>query len=228
MSMQPFPWHNVHALVFDFDGTLATCPYDFHAMRQAVLQVAVQYGLSIGQFTEQTGLLETIATGVRCLSHDTKQAEAFQQAALASLAAIEYEAAAVTVLIPGVVDALTKLRNAGYRLGVITRNSSAAVQRIIGSTRLPIEQLLCREDVLRPKPHPAHAEQMLALLNTKPQAALMVGDHPMDIEIGQVTGMGTVGVLTGQTDEETLRKANPDVILPSVIELSELLVAGDR
>lgn len=213
----------VRTVVFDFDGTLATCPYDFPRMRRAVTETAVAFGLADTQLGTDTGLLEMIVTGTAALA-DARQAAAFRRAALASLCALEYEAAAFTELLPGVVAALTALHAGGYRLGIITRNSAAAVARIIGTTVLPVEGILCREAVTRPKPHPEHAESMLRLLASTPDHALMVGDHPMDVATGKAAGMFTAAVLTGQTDAATLRAACPDVLLPSVVELAERLL----
>lgn len=216
---------DVDTLVFDFDGTLATCPFDFPRMRRAVTEVAVSYGLDATQLGTETGLLELVELGVTALQ-DPLQAHDFRVAALASLSALEYEAAALTVLLPGVLDALTALRASGYRMGIITRNSSAAVERVIGTVQLPVEFTLCREAVERPKPHPQHVEHMLRLLRSIPERALMVGDHPMDVATGKAAGMYTAAVLTGQSNAATLRNAEPDLLFPSVVALAETLLVG--
>lgn len=217
-------WPTLHAIVFDFDGTLATCPYDFVRMREAVLSVAREYGIPPEHIGPETGLLESIAHGAYLLRIDAERAAQFHHEAMASLCALEYEAAAYTHLLPGAVQALETLHDAGYRLGIITRNSTVAVMRILGDTHLPVEKILCREDVQHPKPHPEHVERMLTILHHAPTASLMVGDHPMDVETGKAAGMYTAAVLTGQTGEVALRAAEPDVLLPSVVELTEMLL----
>lgn len=214
----------MQTLVFDFDGTLATCPYDFHHMRQSVLRVAVEFGLDPDHLGDDSGLLETIAFGEQLLADHPARAAAFRAAAMESLCALEYDAAAHTVLLPGIVDALHALRSAQYRLGIITRNSAAAVARIIGETALPVEHILSREAVTRPKPHPEHVQKMLALLGSEADSALMVGDHPMDVATGKAAGMGTVAVLTGQSSEHELRQAAPDWLFPSVVDLVAALL----
>ncbi len=215
---------HITTLVFDFDGTLANCPYDFAQMRRAILSTAQEFGLAPAQL-DGFGLLESIAEGKRLLGDDEDCAGAFHELAMHRLCAIEYEAAAETFLLPGVIQALQRLREAGYRMGVVTRNSAVAVERIIGDIALPVDALLTREAVVHPKPHPAHAEQMLALLASTPVQSLMVGDHPMDIQMGKQAGMGTVAVLTGQSSEAVLRASAPDLLLPSVLELAAMLLA---
>lgn len=213
----------ITTLVFDFDGTLATCPYDFDHMRQAILHSALAHGIDPAQLAG-LGLLESIEAGIELLGADQLRSAAFREEATRRLGAIEYEAAACTHLLPGVPEALAALHAADYRLGIVTRNSSAAVARIIGETPLAVDALLCREDVRRPKPHPEHVEQMLHLLHSTPALSLMVGDHPMDVEVGKAVGMRTVAVLTGQSDAEALRAAEPDLLLPSVLDLVALLL----
>lgn len=218
---------HITTLVFDFDGTLANCPYDFAQMRQSILASACEYGLEPAAL-DGFGLLESIAEGERLLEQHAAHGGAFRELAMGRLCAIEYEAAAQTYLLPGVTQALRHLREAGFRLGIVTRNSAAAVERIIGDIALPVDALLTREAVAHPKPHPEHAEQMLALLAGTPALSLMVGDHPTDIAMGKQVGMGTVAVLTGQSNEADLRASAPDWLLPSVLELVELLLSRNK
>ncbi len=199
---------SITTLVFDFDGTLANCPYDFAQMRRAILATAREYGVDPAQL-EGFGLLEAIAEGARLLGDDPTRAGAFHALAMHRLCAIEYEAAAETYLLPGVVEALRQLRDAGYRLGVVTRNSAAAVERIIGEVALPVDAMLTREAVARPKPHPEHAEQMLRLLGGTPELSLMVGDHPMDIAMGKSAGMGTAPCSPASRAKQTCAPARP-------------------
>lgn len=215
----------ITTLIFDFDGTLANCPYDFAYMRQSIMGTACEFGLAPARL-DSFGLLESIAEGTRLLEDDTGRAGAFRELAISRLSAIEYEAAAETHLLPGVTQALLRLRGAGYRLGIVTRNSAAAVERVIGNIALPVNALLTREAVAYPKPHPMHAEEMLALLKSTPAQSLMVGDHPTDILMGKQVGMGTVAVLTGQSSEADLRASAPDWLLPSVLELTAMLFDG--
>lgn len=214
---------HVNTIVFDFDGTLATCPYDFKHMRQSILETAEEFGLARESLLG-FGLLEAVAEGARLLA-DAGQAEEFRALAMERLGAIEIEAAAKTRLLPGILDALTGMRARGYRLGVVTRNSTAAVRLILGAVTLPVGVILCREDVARPKPHIDHVHVALRHLDARPEHALMVGDHPTDIQMGKEAGMATVAVPTGQTGEDDLRAAAPDLLLPSVLALAELLPA---
>ncbi len=212
----------ITTIIYDFDGTLATCPYDFAYMRRVVLDTAEEFGIPEAHLNE-AGLLETIDAGTEYLSSNAVKSLHFQSLAMGRLAELEFEVAAVTELLPGVVQMQQNLRKKGYRTGIVTRNSYAAVRRIIGSATLAYDALLCRDHVEMPKPNPAHVLQILKLLGSTPQESLMVGDHPMDIAMGKAAGMRTVAVLTGQSTEAELAGMAPDYLLPSVIEMTRLL-----
>jgi phosphoglycolate phosphatase len=213
----------INTVVFDFDGTLATCPYDFQKMRRAVLAAVHEHGIDPA-LVANLGLLETVEAGTTLLGEDQLRAETFRVDAMTRLGAIEMEAAILTRLLPGAVEALQRLRAAGYKLGIVTRNSVTAVKMIIGDAPLPFDAMLCREDVRNPKPHPEHVLQMLHLLDSAPELSLMVGDHPMDIEMGHAAHMRTIAVPTGQSTRADLLAAQPDLLLDDVVALAGLLV----
>ena len=57
---------------------------------------------------------------------------------------------------------------------------------------------------------------------------MFVGDMEHDLEAGQAGGVITCAVLTGYTDEATLRAFQPDLLCADLGELQQLLAAqGD-
>jgi phosphoglycolate phosphatase len=60
-------------------------------------------------------------------------------------------------------------------------------------------------------------------LGVEPQRTLMVGDHPMDVQVGRAVGTRTVAVLTGAGSPERFSEVQPDLILAQVGDLSEYL-----
>ena len=59
---------NLKAVIFDFDGTLFTCPYDFAAMRAAVLEIALRFGVSKETIAGLGGGNRILAAGCRGIS----------------------------------------------------------------------------------------------------------------------------------------------------------------
>jgi len=71
---------------------------------------------------------------------------------------------------------------------------------------------MAREDTPRVKPHPDHALALLMRLGVAPGAALLVGDHPLDIETARRAGVFSAAVLSGHASREDLAAANPDFL----------------
>jgi phosphoglycolate phosphatase len=51
----------------------------------------------------------------------------------------------------------------------------------------------------------------------------MVGDHPLDIELGRKAGTFTVGVLTGNSTQKALLQASADMILPDAPSILRII-----
>lgn len=217
----------VSAVVFDFDGTLAHLTIDFGRMRRDVLALLPVHGVP-PEGLERLYVLELIEAAARRLEGMGREGVAFRLAAHAAIERVEIEAAAAGGLLPGVPDALEALDARGFRLGIVTRNCAAAVSAVLdgaGGRRLPHRVLLTRDDVPRVKPDPAHIEAALVALGVPAGAAVMVGDHPMDVEAGRRVGMRTVGVLTGQSPRAAFDAAGADLVLDAAARLPAVLPA---
>ena len=215
-------WHDVRGIVFDFDGTLANCPYDFQVMREKLYEIADRWGVPRAEL-EQHYLLEGIKHGAELLSADPERAEAFRMQAEEMLQHQELRDAQQAYLLPGAVEATRRLHQAGIKIGIITRNCRPVIKQVIGTSGLVYDACLTREDVTRVKPDREHLALALAQIGVKAEQALMVGDHGMDMRVGRELGMRTVGVLTGHASAQELLDAGGEVILAGVKELADRL-----
>ncbi len=213
-------FNDVEAVLFDFDGTLVHLNIDFSQMRADVEAVLPKYGLS-AEGKEPLYTLELVAECARTLTGRDGQetTESFLRDVEAAIVAIEMGAAETAEVHPGVPELLDELRERGIKIGIVTRNCRAAVERILGRNTLVYDTLLTRDDVTAVKPDPEHLLAALRLLQVEPRHALMVGDHPMDIRAGRVVGAKTVAVLTGYSPAERFAPEQPDLILEQVGEL---------
>lgn len=218
------PLAGVRALIFDFDGTLATAPYDFAAMRRQVVSAADRYGVEARSLAGLK-ILEAIDRVAAILGPAGAD---FRAEAEAAVRAKEIAAARQGRLLRGAMSALERLRAAGFAIAVISRNCEEAVFIILGKRELPCEVLLARDHVRLVKPHPHHVRRALSRLKAKVNQCLMVGDHTMDVEAGKALKMRTVGVLTGSASRQELEQAGADVIVRNVSELARMLLAASR
>lgn len=204
---------NRDAVVFDFDGTLATLNIDFVLMRKSVMELIENYGVSSNHLGHLF-VLEMIEAGRSLiLNNFPLRASDFIHQANAVIEHIEVEAAKNGHLIDGTKEMLTELKERKIKTGVVTRNCRAAINQVFPDIIAYFDSIVTREQTPHVKPHPEHLRLTLKRMQVKPESAVMVGDHPMDIKIGQDVGLFTIGVLTGASSERDLVLAKADVIL---------------
>jgi phosphoglycolate phosphatase len=218
---------NIRAVVFDFDGTLAVLNIDFSEMRDRVFELMRNYGVN-EESIEERYLLEIIEEAVGILwEKNPSAAETFYQEAHRILHEVELKAAGEGRMLPGVENALRRLRGKGIKVGIVTRNCEEAVQKVLPNIEEFCDFFASRDSIRKVKPHPEHLTSVLKALNVSAEKTVMVGDHPIDIQAGKRVGMKTVGVLTGRTKREEFEKAGADYILRDASEVCFLLASHE-
>lgn len=214
------PLHNVRAVIFDFDGTLAVFNIDFVSMRDQVLDLVRRFGVDQSSIREKY-LLEQIDEVCQILWKNTSDVERFYEEAHQILHKIELRAAEEGRLIPGTKEMLVHLRRSGMKIGIVTRNCEEAVRKVFADIDYFCDVFLSRSVIKKVKPHPDHLFSVLKSLGVGPEEAVMIGDHTIDILAGQRAGMKTVGVLTGRIKREEFERAGADLILNEAREVCE-------
>jgi len=206
----------LRAVIFDLDGTLVNCPYDFAAMRQAIVEIGRRFGLPAEKLAS-LGILEAIREGEGLLALEVGKrfrAEAEEAVLALELAGLEH-----SFPLPGAEETLLRLRKKNLKIGIITRNSAKVVETLLGRAEFPYDALLTREAVAQVKPHPGHVRAMLECFGCRAMEAVMVGDHIWDMTAGKEAGVMCVGVSTGTSPEEALYKAGAEVVLEKIADL---------
>lgn len=213
-SLFAMAFHDIRAVLFDLDGTLVHTRIDFPDMKRRVLEIVEKYGRDPAPLAERD-ILTIIASSAPQLP------AGFAEEAEQALVEIEVAACEGACLAEGAEEILAWLPRHGIRVGIVTRNSPAAVSRVLREFSLPHEVLLTRADTPRVKPDPLHLELALRELNTPPAQALMVGDHIMDVQGGKAAGMRTLGLLTPERPPDFFAPAAPDGVIRSLLELRQ-------
>ncbi|WP_077624820.1 pyrophosphatase PpaX [Sediminibacillus massiliensis] len=126
---------------------------------------------------------------------------------------------------PTVVDTLTQLKEAGYKLGIVTTKIKGTALMGLELTGLEslFEVVIGLEDVTNAKPHPEPIIKALQQIGGKASESLMVGDNYHDIEAGQNAGTHTAGVAWTVKGRETLEAYKPDYMLEQMSDLLTIL-----
>jgi phosphoglycolate phosphatase len=211
----------IKAAIFDVDGTVATCPYDFDAMRAAVAKTAARWKVDAAALGIR-GIIEQIE-GIS--EHLGGEGAAFRQEAEAAVTAIEVGAAEGAAILPGAADALAALRTYDVAIALITRNSRAAAEIVLDGLQSH-EILLTRNDVPRAKPDPDHVLRALTALQCPPETTAVVGDHDFDMQAGRAACVHLcIGVRSGTSTDERLLATGADAILDTIADLPSWLAA---
>jgi phosphoglycolate phosphatase len=216
-------FQKIRAVIFDFDGTLAVLSIDFNAMREQVFDLMRHYGVG-EELIEERYLLEIIDEVYQILwEKNPTGAEEFYQEAHRILHGVEMRAAEEGRLIPGAEETLKNLRKEGIKVGIVTRNCEDAVRKVFPNIDKFCDAFVSRNSVKRVKPHPDHLSSAMKALGVSGEEAVMIGDHPTDIQAGKRVGMKTIGVLTGRTKREEFKKAGADYIFDNAKEICKLI-----
>lgn len=213
---------HLRGVIFDFDGTLAP-NLDLPEMRRRVIELTRQAGVPEAIF-EDHYIIEIIdaATGWLRNSNE-RRADAYHASAHQLITDFELEAASNLEPFPEVRQLLGNLRTANIATAVVTRNCEQAVRNTFPDIDDHLDLLLARDNVTHYKPDPRHLEAALEGIGTGSQAAAMIGDGAMDMQLGRQLGLTCIGVLTGSQGENALLAAGADLVLEHVRDLDTLL-----
>jgi phosphoglycolate phosphatase len=127
----------------------------------------------------------------------------------------------LTVIYECVPRVLEDLRSRGLRLGVVSTKFRHRIEDVLGRERLTgkFDVIVGGEDVTRFKPDPESLHLALTRLTCGTQAALYVGDHPVDAKAAQSADVGFVATLTGVSAPEAFEGLG---VLSTIEDLSEL------
>ena len=212
----------VHAILFDFDYTLADSSQGVidcigHALRELGLppvsdEAACRtIGLSLGD------TLLALAG-----PQPTRVSEAFSRLFVERA---DQVMAGKTVLFPAVRETVARLQGWGLALGIVSTKYHYRIRRILRREGLlaPFSVIVGGEDVSRHKPDPESLRLAMTQLGVEPERVLYVGDSVTDARAAQRAGVPFVAVLSGTTSREAFRECGVDTVIGTLAELPEIL-----
>jgi len=124
----------------------------------------------------------------------------------------------------GIVSAVTRLRERGKRLGLVTskvRSTALRGLRLAGIADA-FDVIVGADEVFHPKPHPEPVLTALERLGVGREDVVFIGDARHDMVCGRAAGVATAAALWGPFDRAHLEDLDPDYWLERPEDLENL------
>ena len=124
----------------------------------------------------------------------------------------------------GLAQTLDAIKRLGIRLGIVSGARPEVLDLLREDGILDrFDSIVLGADVSRRKPDPEGILKCLKDLGVAPDAAVYVGDTPVDIQASRAAGVCAVGVLTGAGNSAMLSMHWPDRLISSHARLAEIV-----
>ena len=197
-------------ILFDLDGTLLNTLGDLHA--------AFNYALKLYGFKERSidEIRNFVGDGVkkaieRAVGKDVPD-NTINEITRVFKAYYKEHMNELTMPYNGVVDLLEKLKNKGYKIGVVSNKFDAAVKELCRRYFNDlISTAIGESEEIRRKPNPDGVQKAIKELNGNLKEAVYIGDSDVDIMTAENAQIPCISVLWGFRNKEFLDKARARV-----------------
>ena len=134
------------------------------------------------------------------------------------------EMARRSFFLPGAIESVAWLYERKYRLAVASTKSRPEIERILehlGAANY-FETVAGSDEVERPKPAPDSLLLVLKRMKLKPDQAVYVGDHVVDVRAARSAGLKVIAVKGGPCDPAELEREKPDLLLENIGAIKNL------
>lgn len=210
---------NIEIIVFDLDGTLTESEHTItNATKYTLDTLGIKGTFDSVMFSGMIGHhFPDIFTKMKL---DVPDFGTF----LTTFKAKYFDYISDTVLYPGVTDVLKKLKEAGYKLALLTTKGQDQADLIIDHFELRkyFNYVMGRREGVPIKPDPESLYIIADYFEKEKSDILMVGDTEMDIECARNAGSVSCGVTYGYRDKVILAGLNPDFLIDDINELLKI------
>jgi HAD superfamily hydrolase (TIGR01509 family) len=214
---------DIKLVIFDFDGTIADTRKTIVIAKQETMKV-----LGLDEADEET-CASTIGFSAKIgfkkiypeLSED-----------MLDLCVVTYrkifnekKEIIPPVIFPDVTEVLEILKQNGIMRTIATSRNNASLNEFLIKMNIAdyFPYVLGGDDTSLLKPNPEPVLKTLKELSYKPEQTLVIGDMPIDIEMGKSAGTYTCGVTYGNANKNQLACAGADFIIDKMSDLTDVL-----
>lgn len=236
---------NCKAVLFDKDGTLIDFKYMWlewsryvideisaaavlNAVQRGMLERAMGIDLAAWHVDPKgplaggsmTGMRESMLRMLQAIGMGEHESDSLLHNVIQkSEDAMDWEKLATPV--PGLHELMDKLHGRGFKLAVVTADSSGRARISLTALKLIdcFDVVVGADNVKKSKPAPDMALLACRELGVEPGRAVVVGDTPRDIVMARDAGACGIGVLSGVSTREQFTEVQADAIIGSVADL---------
>ena len=219
----------IKAAIFDLDGTLIDFNLNYRAIRNDIREYLFHANIPFSLISIKDSVFEMLKKTEVFLRNSgnnfSKSFDEIRNNVLSIAEKYELEAARETNLLPGVIDTLQALKNMNLKIGLFTLNGDKSVNYVLNRFKLNhfFSVTVPRNRVNYVKPNPEHLETALKVLDVSPEETIVVGDNIVDILTANELAAIAIGLTTGTSTEEQLKKHGADFIINSITDLISLV-----
>jgi len=181
-------------VLFDMDGTIIENSYPFPQAKAEILATLRSRGLDVPDdiYGSIANLLEKLKEAPYNVHTDIRGV------VLSILTKYDFACTSGARLRRGALGILRRLKQDGYRLGLVSNSNLLVVREVLGAKRVHslFDVVVTRECVERMKPYPDMVLAACEKLGVHPSNTLVVGDSWVDIVAGFAAGAKTVYLKT--------------------------------
>ena len=212
----------IRLIILDFDGTLADT-------RELIVRTnqEVQRRMHV-PVLEEARIVATIGVplkeGIQTMYPQVRDEDLPEWVAMYREVFNVMKRQIVPSLFPHVAETMAELHAQGCRFSVASSRGTESLKDFLREMGIApyISYVLGADDVKRAKPHPEPVLKTLADLSVDASEALVVGDMPVDIQMGLGAGAFTCGVTYGNSNRAALLEAGAHYVIDSFEELLQL------
>ena len=215
----------LRAVLFDFDFTLADSSQGVIACVNHALSSLGLHTAPAEQICATIGLSMPDTLAYLTGRTDSDLVTAFTQLFIAHADAVMADLTRLYPEVPGVVRTLHRQ---AITLGIVSSKLRYRIEGIAAREGLQryFPMIVGAEDTPHHKPHPAGLQMALRRLGCPPEAAVYVGDHPVDAEAAARASVSFVAVLTGVSRREEFARYPVVAFLETLSALPSALSPG--
>jgi HAD superfamily hydrolase (TIGR01509 family) len=190
---------SIKAVIFDLDGTITQPYFDFDAIRE-----------EMGLERDSGPVLEQMEKMMPKQRQHAEQILHFH----------EQQAVVQSELNPGTKQTLSRLREKGIHIGVLTRNKRSNAQAIAEKHGLKLDAIIGREQG-PVKPDAFGIVQICRHFGVKPQETILVGDYLFDLLCAKAAG--AIAVLLANHNQSEDFAEHADFVIENISQILQII-----